>query len=416
MEELNNFYRNNKGLCLAFKSWIDRNVKPFNLVDGLQAVYDFCEGKHKMMIDVLTQIKDTMKQKVQGRSQVHADIDKTKIDIIPDENGRLTVVGYGKDREKPLTGQHRVEDPIKTKKGSVNKIVLRSKEKLDQMGKRLRELFPGKSVEYLKNVELAVYRFAKEKKISQMRVVDGLASGKYKVTFDNQIRRVTVIDEGKIIYINEDTARDIKNAMKMTKYKFYSNVKKFLHDLLVDPVNADVPMLLKVHGYNRNSMLKQLIDNNIVIKKQKIVDKGKDGEPMTPVMRVKYEKVPDDYSVPKKNFLNKLERLYIREFEKNTINEECAAGGDCGGEGNNGNSPSGSTTTFTAGDYQVIQPFGGIVSQVGYNGNRNKRKKKEIDETTATTNVGNYQYTVPFPGDEETLSRPKGGICVTVDK
>lgn len=416
MEELNNFYRNNKGLCLAFKSWIDRNVKPFNLVDGLQAVYDFCEGKHKMMIDVLTQIKDTMKQKVQGRSQVHADIDKTKIDIIPDENGRLTVVGYGKDREKPLTGQHRVEDPIKTKKGSVNKTVLRSKEKLDQMGKRLRELFPGKSVEYLKNVELAVYRFAKEKKISQMRVVDGLASGKYKVTFDNQIRRVTVIDEGKIIYINEDTARDIKNAMKMTKYKFYSNVKKFLHDLLVDPVNADVPMLLKVHGYNRNSMLKQLIDNNIVIKKQKIVDKGKDGEPMTPVMRVKYEKVPDDYSVPKKNFLNKLERLYIREFEKNTINEECAAGGDCGGEGNNGNSPSGSTTTFTAGDYQVIQPFGGIVSQVGYNGNRNKRKKKEIDETTATTNVGNYQYTVPFPGDEETLSRPKGGICVTVDK
>ena len=416
MEELNNFYRNNKGLCLAFKSWIDRNVKPFNLVDGLQAVYDFCEGKHKMMIDVLTQIKDTMKQKVQGRSQVHADIDKTKIDIIPDENGRLTVVGYGKDREKPLTGQHRVEDPIKTKKGSVNKTVLRSKEKLDQMGKRLRELFPGKSVEYLKNVELAVYRFAKERKISQMRVVDGLASGKYKVTFDNEIRRVSVIDESRIVYINEDTARDLKNSMKMTKYKFYSNVKKFLHDLLVDPVNADVPMLLKMYGYTRNSMLKLLIDNKIVIKKQKIVDKGKDGEPMTPVMRVKYEKVPDDYSVPKKNFLNKLERLYIREFEKNTINEECAAGGDCGGEGNNGNSPSGSTTTFTAGDYQVIQPFGGIVSQVGYNGNRNKRKKKEIDETTATTNVGNYQYTVPFPGDEETLSRPKGGICVTVDK
>lgn len=416
MEELNNFYRNNKGLCLAFKSWIDRNVKPFNLVDGLQAVYDFCEGKHKMMIDVLTQIKDTMKQKVQGRSQVHADIDKTKIDIIPDENGRLTVVGYGKDREKPLTGQHRVEDPIKTKRGSVNKTVLRSKEKLDQVGKRLRELFPGKNVEYLKNVELAVYRFAKERKISQMRVVDGLASGKYKVTFDNEIRRVSVIDESRIVYINEDTARDLKNAMKMTKYKFYSNVKKFLHDLLVDPVNADVPMLLKMYGYTRNSMLKLLIDNKIVIKKQKIVDKGKDGKPMAPVMRVKYEKVPDDYSVPKKNFLNKLERLYIREFEKNTINEECAAGGDCGGEGNNGNSPSGSTTTFTAGDYQVTQPFGGIVSQVGYNGNRNKRKKKEIDETTATTNVGNYQYTVPFPGDEETLSRPKGGICVTVDK
>ena len=418
MEELNKFYANNKELCLAFKSWIARNAKQFSLVDGLKAVYDYCDGSHKMMKDVLTQFKETMKRKVQGRTQVYGGKDTSLIDIIPDENGQLTVVGYASDREKPLTGQHRVEDPTKTKSGAVSKTVLRSKEKLEQIGKRLRDIFPGKNVEYLKNVELAVYRFAKERKISQMRVVDGLENGKYRVTFDNKIRKVTVVDENRnrVVYINESTANELRNAVKMTEHKFYSNVKKFLHDLLVDPVNADVPMLLKVHGYNRNSMLKQLIDNNIVIKKQKIVDKGKDGEPMTPVMRVKYEKVPDDYSVPKKNFLNKLERLYIREFEKNTINEECAAGGDCGGEGNNGNSPSGSTTTFTAGDYSFIQPYGGVVSQVGYNGNRNKRKKKEIDETTATTNVGDYQYTVSFPGDEETLSRPKGGICVTVDK
>lgn len=416
MEELNAFYKNNKSLCLAFKSWIDRNVKPFSLVDGLQAVYDFCGGKHKMMADVLTQFKETMKQKVQGKSQVHGDIDKTKIDIIPDENGKLTVVGYGKDREKPLKGQHRVEDPIKTKSGGVNKTVIRSKEKLDQMGKRLRELFPGKNVEYLKNVELAVYRFAKERKISQMRVIDGLATGKYKVTFDNQIRKVTVIDEGKVIYINEATARDVRNAFKMTKHKFYNNIRKFLHDLLVDPVNADVPTLLKVYGYSRNDMLKQLIDNKILNKKQKIVDKGKDGEPMTPVMRVRYEKIPDDYFVPKKNFLNKLERLYIRNFEKNTINEECA-GGDCGGSvisgGDGGDGQSGSTTTFTVGDYQFIQPYGGPISQARYNGY--KKKKKELDETS-TADAGDYQYTVSFPGDEETLSRPKGGICVTIKK
>ena len=54
-----------------------------------------------------------------------------------------------------------------------------------------------------------------------MRVVDGLASGKYKVTFDNEIRRVSVIDESRIVYINEDTARDLKNAMKMKTSHYY---------------------------------------------------------------------------------------------------------------------------------------------------------------------------------------------------
>lgn len=417
MEELNKFYINNKELCLAFKSWIARNAKQFTLVDGLNAIYDYCNGNNKMMKDVLTQFKDTMKRKIMGRTQVYGGLDASIIDIIPDENGKLKVVGYTADRQVPLKGQHYLEDPIKTKSGAINKTVRRSKETLDQVGKRLREIFPGRNVEYLKNVEMAVYDFAKQKKISQMKVVNGIANGKYKVTFDKQIRQLIVVAESRnrIIYINEDAAIGLREAIKMTEYKFYSNVKYFLHDLLVDPVNADVPMLLKMHGYDRNSMLKLLIDNNIVTKKQKIVDKGKDGEPITPVMRVKY-------SIPKKNFDNKLKRLYIREYEKNVINEECACGGDCGGvissgdggDGNNGNSPSGSTTTFTAGDYSVIQPFG-IVSQVGYNDHKNKKKKKELDETS-TADVGDYQYTVPFPGDEETLSRPKGGICVTVDK
>lgn len=420
MEELNKFYANNKELCLAFKSWIARNAKQFSLVDGLKAVYDYCNGSHKMMKDVLTQFKETMKRKVQGRTQVYGGMDTSLIDIIPDENGQLTVVGYASDREKPLTGQHRVEDPTKTKSGAVSKNVLRSKEKLEQIGKRLRDIFPGKNVEYLKNVELAVYRFAKERKISQMRVVDGLENGKYMVTFDNKIRKVTVVDENRnrVVYINESTANELRNAVKMTEHKFYSNVKKFLHDLLVNPVNADVSPLLKLYGYSRNNLLKLLKENNIIIKKQKIVDKGKDGQPMTPVMRVSYNIQGDakngDIAVPKKDFNNKLKRLYIQEFERNVVNEECACGGDgcfCGGEG----MTDGTSNASSSG--QIVQPLSSnIISPVGYNGNRNKRKKKEIDETTATTNVGDYQYTVPFPGDEETLSRPNGGICVTVVK
>ena len=381
MEELNKFYANNKELCLAFKSWIARNVKQFSLVDGLKAVYDYCDGSHKMMKDVLTQFKETMKRKVQGRTQVYGGLDTSLIDIIPDENGQLTVVGYASDREKPLTGQHRVEDPTKTKSGAVSKTVLKSKEKLEQIGKRLRDIFPGKNVEYLKNVELAVYRFAKERKISQMRVVDGLENGKYRVTFDNRIRKVTVVDENRnrVVYINESTANELRNAVKMTEHKFYSNVKKFLHDLLVNPVNADVSPLLKLYGYSRNKLLKLLKDNKIITKKQKIVDKGKDGQPMTPVMRVSYNiqdnAKNDEFAVPKKDFNNKLKRLYIQEFERNVVNEECACGGDgcfCGGEG----MTDGTTNASSSG--QFIQPLSStIISPVGYNGNKKRKKKKE---------------------------------------
>jgi hypothetical protein len=169
-------------------------------------------------------------------------------------------------------------------------------------------------------------------------------------------------------------------------------------------------MLLKAHGYDRNSLLKLLFDNKIVTKKQKIVDKNKDGTSMVPVMRVKY-------SVPKHNFENKLKRLYIREFEKNTINEECAAGGDCGGSfggGDSGNSQSGSTTTFTTGDYQFIQPCGGIVSQVGYNGHK---KKKEIDEVVDST-IGDFGYDAPAFIDKETADREGGenhSLCVNFE-
>lgn len=386
MEAINKFYQNNMKLCLALDSWLKRNNKPFGVKTALQVIYDYCGGKSQMMADVITQMKDTMKKKVQGRSQVyHRDMSGV-IDILPDENGQLTVVGYTADREAPLQGQHVIDDPKKTKSGAVSKTVRRSEDVLMDVGQRVREMYSDLSVEDIEKIMISIYNYAKRKKKSQMSIVDALENGKLRLTSDYQIKGK--VNEGKTIFITEDIADIIGDEFEMTEYKFNSNVKQFLHDLLVDPVNADTTFLLKVNGFDRPRLLKLLIDSGIVEKMQKLSDKNKDGSFKTVTMKVKYR-------VPKKDFDHKLKKLFISQFEQN-LGECTAAGAAVGGAGEGGSE-----------GYQFSQPvFSGMVSQVGYNGHK-KNNKKELDETS-TADVGDYQYTVPFGGDKETLSRGDG--------
>ena len=77
-----------------------------------------------------------------------------------------------------------------------------------------------------------------------------------------------------------------------------------------------------------------------------------------------------------------------------SINEE-GEGGACG-----------ATSAESSG--QFIQPFGDV---------QRRKMPTEIDETTTTFNTGNYQYTVPFGGDKETLSRKNGkGGSVSINE
>ena len=105
------------------------------------------------------------------------------------------------------------------------------------------------------------------------------------------------------------------------------------------------------------------------------------GNPKSATMKVRY-------AVPKKNFNRNLKRLYIRLFEQNLpINEE--EGGAMGG----------ATSADSSG--QFSQPlFSKPVKQKPYT--------EVMDEASTTQTVGNYQYDVPFAGDEETLSRHNG--------
>ena len=188
------------------------------------------------------------------------------------------------------------------------------------------------------------------------------------------------VSEGRIIVIDESVVEQLKDDYRMTEFRFNSNVKKFLHDLLVDPINADTNDLLKANGLDRNTLLRHLRDCGIVTSKQHINDKDENGSLKTATMKVRY-------AVPKKNFNRKLKRLFIKLFEENLpINEDDGGCGFISGGGDAG---------------QFSQPlFSKPVKQKGY--------AETMDEASTTQTVGNYQYDVPFAGDKETLSRHNG--------
>lgn len=131
--------------------------------------------------------------------------------------------------------------------------------------------------------------------------------------------------ERKVIVITESAASMLREETQMTEYKFNSATKKFLHDLLVDPVNAQIPNILKIYGFNRSRFIKCLIDNDLLRKEQRIRDTDENGNPTTATMKVKFSVPKSEYSengnmdfgVPKKNFERKLKKLYIKLFEKN---------------------------------------------------------------------------------------------------
>lgn len=380
MDKLNKFYARHKDLCLALKNWIDRQMKTFSLIDALDCVLNFTNGNQNEMVNVIKQITD--KRRVHGRSQVYHDEKTPFVDIERDVNGDLTVTGYNPDKEEPAKGMKVERNPNIFKKGDdnqVNKNFQRIESNMYDIGKAIREMNPNASKESIELMIDAVRRYSAEKKLGFGRILLRLKRG--KLFFDGNGNICSNdIKEGKIIIIDESVLEELKNDFEMTEYKFNGGVKKFLHDLLVDPINADTNDVLKANGLDRNTLIKHLRDCGMLTSNQHINDKDENGSPRTATMKVRY-------SVPKKNFSRKLKRLFIRLFEENLpINEEDGGGGFISGGGDSG---------------QFSQPlFGKPVKQKGYG--------ETMDEASTTQTVGNYQYDVPFAGDKETLARHNG--------
>ena len=451
--------------CYALGNWKNLQMKPYSVRDILTCICKAANGSLKEMDNIIDHL--TAKRKVYGRTQVYADKHVGDIDIVKNQDGELELVGYKPDAPLPLKGQHQPQSGKAFRKsdGQISKTYQNAEEKLYDLGQKVRELFPDGDNHFISFAMQAIRKYASERKIHTDKVVKGLEKGRYRIDADmwrvvpnlkteskesnkkeyitdkkGNIKeteegkkvpkycpecgeKITVRIEGEPIYIckndhyfgtvkfptNESKEKRIivinesdlqrlqkiseecDREMEMTEQKFHSNIRNFISQLLQDPVNAQPSMLLKMHGLYRSVLLKYLLDNGTLVRDERISDVDENGEPKKATMMVKFK-------CRKKNFDRRIQKLYMRLFEKNlpqrTVplrNEELNEDGEGGG------AIAGATSAASSG--QFVQPFGGV---------QRRKMPTEIDETADTNSVGNYQYTVPFGGDKETLARKNG--------
>lgn len=120
------------------------------------------------------------------------------------------------------------------------------------------------------------------------------------------------ITEDKLLYLSE------QEEERVTFYKFFTEVKNFIRSLLDDPINAKPSSFFKEHKISRSLLINKMLDRNIITKRENI-DEPKDADGKI------QSKHYLQYNVPRKNFEQKIKRLYSYFFEnekrKNNINE-----------------------------------------------------------------------------------------------
>ena len=388
----------NKKKCFALGGWCNRQGNIFPMQEVFDCLYDAAGGNTNKLTELIEQL--TAKSKVFGRSSVVFGSNEAKITIARGEDGRLKITGYNPSFRPPEKGQHGTHEPQGVRKdGQMRKNVIKSREKLYDLGKAVREIYQGQSNELITVAMAAIKGFARAHKISEMTVVERLKKGVYELNTENGLENARIVPRKKTIKLNESQLNELSDATKLTEYKFYNNVQRFLSDLLKDPVGAKVPFLLQANNIARNQLLYHLKSNGIINRYQKISDKDSRGNPKTARMIIKY-------SVPKKDFAKKMKRLFIDLVAKNVpekiekmISEdlgkdidECDCGGAMGATA--GNESMG----------QFSQPLFGV---------QRRKMPVEIDETTTASTVTpngdtSMGITVPFGVDKETADRAPG--------
>ena len=388
----------NKKKCFALGGWCNRQGNIFPMQEVFDCLYDAADGDTNKLTELIEQL--TAKSKVFGRSSVVFGSNDAKMTITRGEDGRLKITGYNPSFRPPEKGQHGTHEPqVMRKDGQMRKDVIKSREKLYDLGKDVREIYQGQSNELITVAMAAIKGFARAHKISEMMVVERLKKGVYELNTENGLENARIVPKKKTIKLNESQLNELSDATKLTEYKFYNNVQRFLSDLLKDPVGAKVPFLLQANNIARNQLLYHLKSNGIINRYQKISDKDSRGNPKTARMIIKY-------SVPKKDFAKKMKRLFIDLVAKNVpekiekmISEdlgkdidECDCGGAMGATA--GNESMG----------QFSQPLFGV---------QRRKMPVEIDETTTASTVTpngdtSMGITVPFGADKETADRTPG--------
>lgn len=383
-----------KKKIFALRDWCVRQGGNFSLQEAFDCLYDYADKDTDYLTELIEQL--TAKKRVLGRSSTVFGSTGNGMHLRREEDGSVTVQGVNPAFTKKEVGQHLTHNQsVLRKDGQIRKNVIAAREKLYDLGKEVREIYNGQSNEFITCAMAAIKGFAKVHKISEMSVVNKLKKGTYRLSMENGIENALIVPNNKTIKLTESQVLDLSDATKLTEYKFYNNVQRFLSELLKDPVGTKVPFLLKANNIDRNQLLYHLKRQGIINRHSKISDTDSEGNPKTAKMVIRY-------SVPKKDFAKKMKKLFIALVAKNVpekiekiVNkelDECDCGGAMGATA--GNESMG----------QYSQPIFGV---------QRRKMPTEIDETTTASNVTpngdtSMGISVPLGADKETMNREPG--------
>ncbi len=114
----------------------------------------------------------------------------------------------------------------------------------------------------------------------------------------------------KKIIISEKTLPLLKESQdEVTFYRFFTECKNFIKDILNDPFNAKPSDFFKSHGISRSILINRMLDRGILTKKESINEPFDDNGNKKSMHYL-------EYKVPKKNFEQKMHRLYSYFFER----------------------------------------------------------------------------------------------------
>lgn len=182
----------------------------------------------------------------------------------------------------------------------------------------------------------------------------------------------------KRIYVNSEILKEAVDYINddITFFGFISHLKVFLKNLLTNPIETNIDDYLKRHGIDKDELLDELIDRNIVEKETDIDDKSDK------------DKFIVTYKIPKKNFERKVRRLYSYLFENDDNINETKLTED--GATSCGSAMQGGGLNPEAGQYTA--PIGKVQRRKIYV----TKEQYEMLKETSTQDTGDYQYDVPF--------------------
>ena len=124
----------------------------------------------------------------------------------------------------------------------------------------------------------------------------------------------------KLVYIKESKMDVLRESEEeLTFWRFFVEVKKFITELLTDPIHARPSVVLVSHGLDNDFLRKKLQDESVIIKSENI------DEPHDEITGKIESRYYLSYKVPKKDFKKKLRRLY-QKYVETSVNEGITRG------------------------------------------------------------------------------------------